>query len=433
MPSLHSWIHVVSLSLSVSDVIAIPLNDYVSHEKRTLPGENPWRRNARVAGDSIIPLRIGLVQSNLDLGHSHLEAISHPGSPRYGQHLSADEVHSLFSPAEDTVDMVRDWLLGSGIAREDIVHSDNKGWLVMDLPASSVEQLFKTSIHEYEHRKTGALRLGSEEYHLPAHLTEHVDYITPGVKLSALVRKRSYGGRFKARDSVSSILHSRNADAIPSNLRNCSNQITPECIRALYSLPAHPGYDQFNAPGFYEQGDYYAQSDLDGFFTNFAPQIANGTEPIQQLIDGAIGSRPATSKQVGGEADGDLEVAFGLVYPTIPIVYQVDDPYYARHELQTYNLFNTFLDAVGCSTYIDALILLTCGVHSWTDHIAITPRTASPAIAGGIPNIPTPTRMGTKANDSAVFSNPRRSLVSVTVKLSLTFPYAMTRDNAMSG
>jgi hypothetical protein len=68
-----------------------------------------------------------------------------------------------------------------------------------------------------------------------------------------------------------------------------------------------------------------------------------GTSPVEQRIDGAVASRPPKSNLVTGEADGDLQIAFGLVHPTRPIAYQVDDPYYEKHGL---SLFNTFLDAV---------------------------------------------------------------------------------------
>lgn len=349
-----SWQHVLAFTSTLTIGLAGPLNTHVRHEKRTVSnGIVSWTQHTRVDPAAILPLRIGLVQSNLDQGDFHLDAISNPDSPRYGQHLSAEDVHALFAPADETVEAVRSWLVSSGIPSDDIVHSDNKGWLAVDLPASSIEDLFRTTIHEYKHRSSDALRLGCEEYHVPAHLSEHIDYITPGVKLSAAVKKRDLGASVRrslaALDSIAQrdiAVSASKRSTIPQDLRNCSHDITPECIRALYNLPTPGKADQANAPGFFEQGDYYATHDLNDFFTVYAPQIANGTGPVQQLIDGAVDPKKYTSPQVAGEADGDLEVAFGLVYPTIPIVYQVDDPYYAKKELAKYNLFNTFLDAL---------------------------------------------------------------------------------------
>ena len=350
MPIPTSFLRIGGLLLLVASSLASPVITHIQHEKRSATSESPWERRARVQADAIVPLRIGFVQTNLEKGYEHLLSISHPESVSYGKHFSADEVSSLFAPTGDTVEAVRSWLLSSGMDGDDIVHSDNKGWLALDVPASSVEQLFQTAIHEYEHRDSGALRLGCEEYHLPSHLVEHIDYITPGVKLSALVKKRA---AHRAEQQQSSDLQTRSSAelteaqaSLPPDLRHCDTNITMQCIRALYDIPAATLCDPANAPGFFEQGDYYSQEDLDIFFEKVAPWIPNGTEPTLALIDGAKDPYPSNSKHVTGEADGDIEISFGLVYPTKPIVYQVDDQHYATDELQKFNLFNTFLDAV---------------------------------------------------------------------------------------
>ena len=351
MQPTMSGLLALGLVLLRASSLATPLTTHVKHEQRSASLDGPWERKARVDADAIVPVRIGLVQSNLDVGDGHLSSISHHESPLYGKHWTAEEVHSFFAPAEDTVEAVRSWLVSSGVRLDEIVHSDNKGWLALDIPVSQVNDLFKTSIHEFQHRGSGALRLGCEDYHVPSHLVEHIDYITPGVKLSAIVRKRD--ARQLTRSAAPFDLETRDTDilsraesSLPNDLKHCDKVVTPECIRALYNLPVPTQADQANAPGFYEQGDYYSQDDLNGFFTNFAPQIANGTTPIMALIDGAVDPKASTSNQVEGEADGDLEIPFGLLYPTVPIVYQVDDPHYAKQELLKYNLFNTFLDAV---------------------------------------------------------------------------------------
>ena len=338
------------LFLLVAGSLAGPLATHVQHEKRSATSDSPWQRKSRVQADAIVPLRIGLVQTNLEKGYEHLLSISHPESSSYGQHLSADEVHELFAPATESVEAVRTWLVSSGIEVDDIIHSDNKGWLALDLPASSVERPFGTSLHEYEHKSSGDLRLGCEEYHLPSHLVEHVDYITPGVKFSAPVKRLLARSDLELERLRSSGLQTRSPTeaqaSLPQDLQHCDTNITTQCIRALYGIPANTHADPANAPGFFEQGDYYSQEDLDLFFTKLAPWIPNGTEPKKQLIDGAKDPYPSNSTLVTGEADGDLQVSFGLVYPTVPIVYQVDDQYIATAELEKFNLFNTFLDAV---------------------------------------------------------------------------------------
>lgn len=144
----------LAVCLRVEHGVGFPLeheNKYALHEKRDTSTAGPWRRSERVASDSIIPLRIGLVQTNLEEGHDRVLSVSDPNSPTYAQYLSASEVHDLFSPSSETVTAVRDWLINVGIDESAIVHSENRGWFALELPALEVERLFHAEIHEYEH------------------------------------------------------------------------------------------------------------------------------------------------------------------------------------------------------------------------------------------------------------------------------------------
>ena len=77
--------------------------------------------------------------------------VSHPSSKNYGKHLSKEEVHALFAPAEETLEVVKNWLLGSGLFNEgDIIEYENKGWLAVDMPAGHAESLFGTAYYEHE-------------------------------------------------------------------------------------------------------------------------------------------------------------------------------------------------------------------------------------------------------------------------------------------
>ena len=129
--------------------------------------------------------------------------------------------------------------------------------------------------------------------------------------------------------------------------------MTPTCIRALYSIPENKVADPSNSPGFYEQGVWYSQQNLDMFFRHLAPWVPEGTAPVQQLIDGAEDPVAPNASMSGTEANIDLQVAFGLVYPTVPTIYQVDDTPYEKEESRVDALFNTLLDAVSRSGHID--------------------------------------------------------------------------------
>ena len=69
----------------------------------------------------------------------------------------------MFAPSKETVEIVREWLVASGIEEKSIVHSDNKGWLALNIPASQAEDLFKTEYYEHVHSTSGKVRIGSDE------------------------------------------------------------------------------------------------------------------------------------------------------------------------------------------------------------------------------------------------------------------------------
>ncbi|KAF4963087.1 hypothetical protein F66182_18143, partial [Fusarium sp. NRRL 66182] len=367
------FLKIASVSALTALAVAAPSPArHVLHEKRDRPATD-WVKGTRIEGSAILPIRIGLTQSNLHNGPEVLKAVSDPRSDRYGQYLSLEEVHDLFAPAEHHVESIKEWLHHSGIDKSRIVHSDNKGWLAFDATTEEAERLFQTEYFEHEHAQSDRVRVGCDEYHLPEHIAQHVDYITPGIKMTQAVKRtlKKEKRAIKAGASRTSI-HAPIHDFAPehghsggsdSDLANCSYNITAPCIRALYGLPKPTNKpNPNNALGLYEQGDYFAKSDLDLYWKNVNPDVPVGTYPKPQLIDGANYSVPASSSLNTGESDIDIEMAyvvltlfqeaipnlsrFSLIYPQEVVLYQVDDQLYEPAEVATTNLFNTFLDAL---------------------------------------------------------------------------------------
>jgi tripeptidyl-peptidase I len=116
--------------------------------------------------------------------------ISHPTSLNYGKHLTAQEVHDLFAPGEDSTSAVKAWLLDAGIDEANVLHYDNRGWLALDLPARHAEDLLKTEYYEYA-QDDGSHKIGCDQYSVPTNVSEHIDFVKPGVVLSAPLKKRT--------------------------------------------------------------------------------------------------------------------------------------------------------------------------------------------------------------------------------------------------
>lgn len=176
---------------------------------------------------------------------------SNPKSDKYGQHLSVDEVTDLFSPAAVSVTTVKEWLVSEGIASGRIVQSANKQWLAFDATASEVEGLLLTEFHIYEHSATGTQNVAAEEYYVPADIREHIDYITPGIRLrvdpgkAKQLKRRAVAENLRKRGVAA-----MNTGAIPIELpkadarlpslppltySNCNRYVTNQCVRSKFT------------------------------------------------------------------------------------------------------------------------------------------------------------------------------------------------------
>ena len=83
------------------------------------------------------------------------------------------------------MEAVSAWLIDSGISSSSITHTANKAWLAFFATASHAEQLLHTEYYEHHDEVTGGIMPACDQYHLPEQIQQHVDYITPGVKLLA--------------------------------------------------------------------------------------------------------------------------------------------------------------------------------------------------------------------------------------------------------
>ncbi|GJC89476.1 tripeptidyl-peptidase sed1 [Colletotrichum liriopes] len=89
----------------------------------------------------------------------------------------------MFAPPKEVIEAVQAWLVGAGFAAETISLSANRQWIQFDAHAEKVEDLLVADFFEYEHLASGSKTVAVDEYHVPLGLREHIDYITPGVRL----------------------------------------------------------------------------------------------------------------------------------------------------------------------------------------------------------------------------------------------------------
>ncbi|KAI9687482.1 MAG: hypothetical protein M1822_002092 [Bathelium mastoideum] len=346
---------VLTAVVAEAAVLNVP---HVLHEQRSTPSRH-WVKREALKQNAVLPMRIGMTQSNLEQGDQLLMEVADHKSDKYGQWYSAQEIVDLFAPSKETVSTIRAWLESAGIEPTRISQSANKQWMQFDASVKEAEDLLRTKYYIYEHGVTGRTHVACDEYQVPKHVQEHVDYITPGLKLIAGgkasastltgdvdgIEKRGFRTNSRSKftgPSLKSIISNATARAIANApLANCDSYITPACIATMYNITKATKAAAGNQLGIFEEGDFYAAEDLVEFFSLFT-SIPSTTEPKLEGIDG--GSAP--SAFAGGESDLDFQISYPIIYPQGEILFQTDDIYYAEGVEGGGGFLNTFFDAI---------------------------------------------------------------------------------------
>lgn len=136
---------------------------------------------------------------------------------------------------------------------------------------------------------SGTHDISSEEYHVPTHIQEHIDYITPGTRLRQRNMRAAHGGELEKRRLRAQPLITKLPGFPHPNASVCDIYVTAECTRGMsflptpclsksngflvqYSIPnattAAPG----NELGIFESLDvHYSKVDLDIYFSTLYP------------------------------------------------------------------------------------------------------------------------------------------------------------------
>ncbi|GBE84894.1 Aorsin [Sparassis crispa] len=306
----------------------------VVHEsRRSLPHGLAAVRRANP--DVVLPFRVGLAQSNLETLDAYLMDVSHPESPNYGKHWNAGKIAQTFRPSKESVDTVRAWLVDGGIDAQRVKLSGSGGWLVANVTIAEAESLLGTEYYVYQYEDDVKEHIGChEKYHLPEHVSKHVEIVTPTLHFDKTMRskrttkKRTDSVKNMGKPGASAIFPKTTGivKTIWTELADCDLQIVPDCLRALYQYVYEPIAPEKNSYGIAEYTPQaLVYSDLDLFFTNYsAGQV--GERPIVQGIDGGYIQTTYAGFDYNGESNLDFQYSMSLVGKNQQLtLYQVGD------------------------------------------------------------------------------------------------------------
>ncbi|KAH8979446.1 subtilisin-like protein [Lactarius akahatsu] len=322
----YSWLSVL-LVLTVASLTGLatplpqPWNDIsVKHAWKTVPDN--WECLGPPPIGITIDLYIALQPKEENVLMEALYEVSTPGRPKYGKHLSKEEVAKLVEPHPDTLELVHSWLAHHGVHSSSISTSHGGGWLtVTDVPVYRANELLSASYQLYRLAGTNDTAiLRTVGYALPKVLHAHVKTVAPTTFFASARTlqltphghsSRAAGAPEKAasRGPVS-VLSSRDEDT------------TPEELRWLYKTYTYkPTALTKNAIGIVGlNNEFPSPTDLDMFMSVFRPD----TDPDEvtftvELVNGG----QYDPSWPGTEASLNMQYAQAIANPTPHIFYSI--------------------------------------------------------------------------------------------------------------
>lgn len=121
-----------------------------------------WQKGERGNPAAMMEVTVTLKNQNMDRLNLEIMAVSNPDSPRYGEHLTKDEVTELTTADAQSQDLVAAWLTAVGFAPTKAPRGDR---FMFRASVAEVEQLFSTTVYEYTHEERSVLQAG--DLHVP--------------------------------------------------------------------------------------------------------------------------------------------------------------------------------------------------------------------------------------------------------------------------
>ncbi|KAL8999536.1 MAG: hypothetical protein Q9169_001624 [Polycauliona sp. 2 TL-2023] len=282
---------------------------------RTTP--QGWHQGSPPSADQRLRFRIALRQENAYEFEQHVLAISTPDDPKYGQHMSREDLKAMLRPSSDASIAILNWLQAEGVSATSI--EDHGDWINFYVTASEANRIMDTNFYYYTNANSGVQTIRTLRYSVPQGLHQYIHMVQPTTRFGQIAPQRSTIYQHfeigKSRGSMARYASNQ------LNTTFCNTTITPQCLRDLYHVGNYRGTsrngNKIGVCGYLEQ--YARFSDFSNFTARFAP-YATRQNFTYELINGGLSSQ---NDEVDSsvEASLDVQYAYPLSYPTRAIYY----------------------------------------------------------------------------------------------------------------
>ncbi|KAF8259977.1 subtilisin-like protein [Lactarius quietus] len=289
----------------------------VKHTWNVVPSN--WETLGPPLSNTTIDLHFALKPHHEGALIDALYDVSDPGSPKYGAHLSKEEVAQLVAPNPYTLELIHAWLEHHYVPPSSISMTHGGGWLtVIGVPVPRANKMLGASYQLYRPSGTNdANILRTISYALPAALHPHVQTVVPTTYFASMRALRETPKRRSVREAAHT--ESRELSEVPSSRDDEEyKEIEPSDLRSLYKtagyVPAATDKNGLGIAGFLE--DYPSPKDLRKFMKECRTDAVDATFKVEQINGGKnIPNKPSS------EANQNIQYAQAIAYPTPHIFY----------------------------------------------------------------------------------------------------------------
>ena len=183
-----------------------------------------------------------------------------------GKHLSNDEVHSLVAPRAEHLSAVRAFLASHGLSAKPL--TPNSDFLQVTVPVSKAEELLSCEYVKVTHEESGTEAYRTLAYHLPAEVSDAIDFVYPALHLPRVAKKTL---------------------RLPRNVDSPKFGNSPSHLRQLYSVDTvgKVAGNKMAVTAFLDQ--HYHSTDLKEFWSLFCGGLTCGKGDVITKGDGVSG------------------------------------------------------------------------------------------------------------------------------------------------
>ncbi|KAH9967563.1 subtilisin-like protein [Russula dissimulans] len=325
----------------------VPRWDDMSEKHSWASVPQKWEPYDTPPASSTINLHIALKPRRENALIDALYEVSDPDHPRYGVHLSKEQVAELVAPHPEALQSVHSWLAHNGVPSSSVSIMHGGSWLtVSSVPVAQANTLLDASYQLYRHTETDETIIRTIRYALPAHLHNYVENVAPTTYFSSphALRKTSrmvFDGPILPNNNLGlrGVPVSPVLSGCAQSLFHFSHStiVTPTVLRCLYNtdkyVPQATAKNQLGILGFLNETA--SQSDLTTFMRNYRPDAKQPTFSIVTVNNGTDDQNNPTE-----EGTLDVQYAVSITFPTPNIYYSTGGSPPFINDYQTINNTN---------------------------------------------------------------------------------------------